>query len=288
MHGVRGDSIFFVYFFLTSATIAASLVLGISLLQWTVVILALTVVLSAEMFNQSVKSLFAALGRPADDAAQSGAANRFGGRVCRDRRLGPHDRLDPRQSRTGNVSGGLNSRSHDTVPPNRGRSSRPPGQSGLTVLAALRQWLPGASWSAVRKLLAGRHVARQRIALPRRGARDSKPARPSRFTTRRCGPPPRCRTSALVWLDPDVDRRRQTGRHDDACATRPNATGPSEGNSVNPRSTTCFLELIATPRERGLDANWESLAAGLFRPPHRPRHERACRLREKSAKPATS
>ncbi|HUE16410.1 MAG TPA: diacylglycerol kinase [Planctomycetaceae bacterium] len=71
MHGVRGDSIFFVYFFLTSATIAASVVLGISLLQWTVVILALTVVLSAEMFNQSVKSLFAALGRPADDATRT-------------------------------------------------------------------------------------------------------------------------------------------------------------------------------------------------------------------------
>ncbi len=76
MHGVRGDSIFFVYFFLTSATIAASVVLGISLLQWTVVILALTVVLSAEMFNQSVKSLFAALGRPADDKVK--AALRIG------------------------------------------------------------------------------------------------------------------------------------------------------------------------------------------------------------------
>ena len=76
MHGVRGDSIFFVYFFLTSATIAASVVLGIALLQWTVVILALTVVLSAEMFNQSVKSLFAALGRPADDKVK--AALRIG------------------------------------------------------------------------------------------------------------------------------------------------------------------------------------------------------------------
>jgi diacylglycerol kinase len=71
MHGVRGDSIFFVYFFLSSLTIAASLVLRISLLQWTIVILALTVVLSAEMFNQSVKSLFAALGRPADDQTRT-------------------------------------------------------------------------------------------------------------------------------------------------------------------------------------------------------------------------
>lgn len=71
MHGVRGDSVFFVYFFLTSATIAASVVLGISLLQWTVVILALTVVLSAEMFNQSVRSLFAALGHPVDDSIRT-------------------------------------------------------------------------------------------------------------------------------------------------------------------------------------------------------------------------
>jgi diacylglycerol kinase len=75
-HGVRGDSIFFVYFFLTSATIAASLVLRISLLQWTVVILALTVVLSAEMFNQSVKSLFFSLDRPVNEAAK--AALRIG------------------------------------------------------------------------------------------------------------------------------------------------------------------------------------------------------------------
>jgi diacylglycerol kinase len=75
-HGVRGDSIFFVYFFLSSATIAASVVLGLSLLQWTVVILALTVVLSAEMFNQSVKSLFAALGRPDDESTK--AALRIG------------------------------------------------------------------------------------------------------------------------------------------------------------------------------------------------------------------
>jgi diacylglycerol kinase len=75
-HGVRGASIFFVYFFLSSATIAASVVLELSLLEWTVVILALTVVLSAEMFNQSVKSLFAALGHPADESTK--AALRIG------------------------------------------------------------------------------------------------------------------------------------------------------------------------------------------------------------------
>src|SRR5579863_951829 len=69
--GVRGDSVFFVYFFLSSLTIAASLVLGISLLEWTVVILALTVVLCAEMFNQSVKSLFAVMNKPVDDSART-------------------------------------------------------------------------------------------------------------------------------------------------------------------------------------------------------------------------
>ncbi len=69
--GVRGDSVFFVYFFLSSLTLAASLVLGISLLEWTVVILALTVVLCAEMFNQSVRSLFAALVGSSDDSIRS-------------------------------------------------------------------------------------------------------------------------------------------------------------------------------------------------------------------------
>ena len=106
MSGVRGDSIFFVYFFLTSATIAASLVLGISLLEWTVVILALTVVLSAEMFNQSVKALFAVRGRPVDDAA-NGLANRIRRRLCRHRRVDFDHRLDLGQSRYRDVSGKL-------------------------------------------------------------------------------------------------------------------------------------------------------------------------------------
>jgi diacylglycerol kinase len=57
MHGVQADSIFFVYFFLTSLTLVASVVLGISLLQWTIVILSLTLVLSAEMFNQALQSV---------------------------------------------------------------------------------------------------------------------------------------------------------------------------------------------------------------------------------------
>lgn len=71
MQGIRGDSAFFVYFFLSSATVAACVVLGISLIQWTIVILALTLVLSAEMFNQVLKALLLGFGRPVDDAARA-------------------------------------------------------------------------------------------------------------------------------------------------------------------------------------------------------------------------
>jgi diacylglycerol kinase len=69
--GVRGDSTFFVYFFLSSLTLVASVVLGLSLMKWTNVLLSLTLVLSAEMFNQSLKTLCKALGRPADAAVRS-------------------------------------------------------------------------------------------------------------------------------------------------------------------------------------------------------------------------
>jgi undecaprenol kinase len=71
MTGIRNDSAFFVYFFLSSATIAACVVLGISLIQWTVVILALTLVLSAEMFNQVLKALLVGVEHPLDDSARA-------------------------------------------------------------------------------------------------------------------------------------------------------------------------------------------------------------------------
>ncbi len=216
MHGVRGDSIFFVYFFLTSATIAASVVLGIALLQWAVVILALTVVLSAEMFNQSVKSLFAALGRPTDDKVKAALTYRFGGRLCRDPRLGPHDRPDPRQSRTADVSGGL-IQEHDTVSPEPRTFVATAGQSGLTVLAALRQWLPGASWSAVRKLLAGRHVAiNQSLCLDE--ARRLKAGETVTLHHATLRPTSDGRGCASGLARRGRRRRRQAGRHDDIAA----------------------------------------------------------------------
>ena len=40
-------------------------------MQWTIVILALTLVLSAEMFNQVLKALLTDFGRPRDDSARA-------------------------------------------------------------------------------------------------------------------------------------------------------------------------------------------------------------------------
>lgn len=55
--GVRADSVFFVHFFGISLVIAAALVLGIGWMQWVAVAACLTLVLTAEMFNQALKSL---------------------------------------------------------------------------------------------------------------------------------------------------------------------------------------------------------------------------------------
>jgi 23S rRNA pseudouridine1911/1915/1917 synthase len=76
-------------------------------------------------------------------------------------------------------------------------------QSGLTVLAVLRQWLPGASWSSVRKLLSDRQIA-VNGSLCLDEARRIKPGE----TVTLCGsqlPPPPCKSDVrVVWLDQDV------------------------------------------------------------------------------------
>ena len=60
--GFRIDSTFYVHFFLTSIVLATAVVLGIGLLQWMLLVLALTMVLSAEMFNQVLKALWNSVG----------------------------------------------------------------------------------------------------------------------------------------------------------------------------------------------------------------------------------
>lgn len=60
--GFRGDSSFFVHFFITTVVILTAFVLGLSLMQWVALILALTMVLTAEMFQQVLKTILGSLG----------------------------------------------------------------------------------------------------------------------------------------------------------------------------------------------------------------------------------
>ena len=57
VRGIRCDSAFFVHFFGISIVIAAARILGIGWMQWTAIIGCLTVVLTAQMFNQALKCL---------------------------------------------------------------------------------------------------------------------------------------------------------------------------------------------------------------------------------------
>ena len=61
-HGFRLDSTFYGHFFVGSIVLATAVVLGIGLMEWAVVVMALTLVLSAEMFNQVLKAIWQTLG----------------------------------------------------------------------------------------------------------------------------------------------------------------------------------------------------------------------------------
>lgn len=55
--GIRGGSAFFVHFFGCSIVLATGYVLALSLMQWVAVVLCMTLVLAAEMFNQALRSI---------------------------------------------------------------------------------------------------------------------------------------------------------------------------------------------------------------------------------------
>jgi len=60
--GVRGQSSFFVHFFVAAAVIATAAVLKIdSLTEWCLLLLCIVVVLTAEMFNSALESLAKAI-----------------------------------------------------------------------------------------------------------------------------------------------------------------------------------------------------------------------------------
>lgn len=63
---VRAEASFFVHLFVTAVVVLAGAVLSISTLQWCILILCITVVLAAEMFNTALERLARAVTRETD------------------------------------------------------------------------------------------------------------------------------------------------------------------------------------------------------------------------------
>jgi diacylglycerol kinase len=59
--GVRGHSSFFVHFFFTALVVAAAIVLDCSLVDWCLLLGCVGAVLTAELFNSAVETLFRGL-----------------------------------------------------------------------------------------------------------------------------------------------------------------------------------------------------------------------------------
>lgn len=59
--GVRGQSSFFVHFFMAALVVAAGAVLGVTRVEWCLLLLAIFGVLAAEMFNSALEWLAKAI-----------------------------------------------------------------------------------------------------------------------------------------------------------------------------------------------------------------------------------
>jgi len=59
--GVRGQSSFFVHFFVAAVVVAAAAVLYLDRVDWCLLLLCITVVLVAEMFNSALESMAKAI-----------------------------------------------------------------------------------------------------------------------------------------------------------------------------------------------------------------------------------
>ena len=68
--GFRRDCTFFVHFFVGSIVIATGFVLKLELWQWVTVVLSLTMVLTAEMFQQVLKTILESVGQYVPEAAR--------------------------------------------------------------------------------------------------------------------------------------------------------------------------------------------------------------------------
>jgi diacylglycerol kinase len=59
--GVRGHSSFFVHFFFTALVVAVAIVLRCTLLEWCILLGCIALVLTAELFNSAIETLFRGL-----------------------------------------------------------------------------------------------------------------------------------------------------------------------------------------------------------------------------------
>lgn len=61
VQGIRGQSSFTAHFLMTFLVIVAAIVLRANLIEWCILVLAITVVMCAEMFNSALESLAKAI-----------------------------------------------------------------------------------------------------------------------------------------------------------------------------------------------------------------------------------
>lgn len=69
--GLRGDSTLFVHLFVGCVILTTAVVLGLSIIEWAVLILALAIVISAEMFNKVMIELGRLIPYVADDTSRN-------------------------------------------------------------------------------------------------------------------------------------------------------------------------------------------------------------------------
>ena len=69
--GFRTDSTLFVHFFIATIVMTAALVLGISLIEWGLLIVSFTMVFSAELFHLVVRAVFRNMGHHFSEPIQT-------------------------------------------------------------------------------------------------------------------------------------------------------------------------------------------------------------------------
>ena len=61
--GVRGQTSFYVHFFMAAAVIAVAAIVRVTMIEWCLLALCITLVLTAEMFNSALENLARAVDR---------------------------------------------------------------------------------------------------------------------------------------------------------------------------------------------------------------------------------